>query len=54
MSSESTREIGHNEFDPIGTLLLIALYFLILLVLWIFIYFIEFLGGDLTVVGVIG
>lgn len=51
MSSERTREISHDEFDPIGTLALIAIYFLILLILWIFIYFIEFLGGDFTVVG---
>lgn len=53
MSSASEREIGHDEFDPIGTLVLIAIYFLILVLLWIFVYFVEFLGGDLTVVGVL-
>ena len=42
--TEIEREIGHDEFDPIGTLALIAMYFVILLVLWVFMYFIEFLG----------
>lgn len=51
MSSEQVREIGHDEFDPIGTLTLVALYFLLILLLWGYIYFVEFLGGDLTVVG---
>ncbi|RQG92811.1 hypothetical protein EA462_00860 [Natrarchaeobius halalkaliphilus] len=45
-----TREIGHDEFDPVGTLALIGLYFLILVVLWFFMYFVEFLGNDPTVV----
>lgn len=51
MASEIEREIGHDEYDPVGTLALIGLYFLILVVLWTFMYFVEFLGGDLTVVG---
>lgn len=51
MSSETQREIGHDEYDPVGTLALIGLYFLILVVMWTFTYFVEFLGGDLTVVG---
>ena len=53
MSSELKREIGHDEFDPIGTLALIAIYFVILVVLWVFMYFVEFVGNDLTVVGAI-
>jgi hypothetical protein len=53
MSSELAREIGHDEFDPKGTLALILIYFLILVVLWIFMYFVEFAGNDLTIVGVI-
>lgn len=53
MSSEQRREIGHHEYDPIGTLTLIALYFAILVLLWTFIYFVEFLGRDLTVVGAV-
>jgi hypothetical protein len=45
------REIGHDEFDPKGTLALISLYFLIIVGLWVFMYFIEFVGRGPTVVG---
>ena len=45
------QEIDHDEYDPIGTLALIALYFLILAFLWVFMYFVEFLGNEPTVVG---
>jgi hypothetical protein len=45
------RRIGHDEYDPVGTMLLIAIYAVILGVMWVFMYFIEFLGGDLTVIG---
>lgn len=48
---EPEREIGHDEFDPIGTASLIVIYFLILVVMWVFVYFIEFLGGGPTVIG---
>jgi hypothetical protein len=41
---EVETEIEHDEYDPIGTLSLIGIYFLILVVLWVFMYFIEFLG----------
>ena len=51
MSGEKTvREIEHDEFDPKGTLALILVYFGILTVMWIFMYFVEFLGNDLTVI----
>ena len=54
MDSESPhRDIGHDEFDPIGTLVLITLYFLVLASMWVFMYFVEFLGNDLTVVGML-
>lgn len=53
MSSKVETEIGHDEFDPKGTLALILIYFLILVVLWIFMWFVEFAGNDLTVVGVV-
>ncbi|ARS91886.1 cytochrome oxidase [Natrarchaeobaculum aegyptiacum] len=43
-----TREIDHDEYDPVGTLALIVLYFVILLLMWGFTYFIEFLGNDPT------
>jgi halocyanin-like protein len=45
------REIDHEEFDPTGTASLIALYFLILVGLWFFMYFVEFLGNGPTVIG---
>ena len=51
--SRSTRTIGHDEFDPVGTLSLIALYFLILVAMWLFMYFVEFVGNDPTVVGML-
>ncbi|WP_172863952.1 hypothetical protein [Halorubrum trapanicum] len=40
-----------EEFDPIGTLTLIGIYFVILVLAWVYIYFVEFLGRDLVVVG---
>ncbi|GAA0521270.1 hypothetical protein SAMN04488066_12025 [Halorubrum aquaticum] len=42
---------GEEEFDPVGTLALIAVYFVILVIAWVFIYYVEFLGRDLVVVG---
>lgn len=45
------REIDHDEFDPVGTLVLVLIYMAILLSMWVFMYFIEFLGRGLTVVG---
>lgn len=45
------REIGHDEFDPIGTLALIGIYFALLVLLWLFVYFVEFLDNGPTVVG---
>lgn len=42
------RVIGHDEFDPVGTLVLVALYFVTLGLMWLFTYFVEFLGNDPT------
>ncbi|ARS89345.1 hypothetical protein [Natrarchaeobaculum aegyptiacum] len=50
-TDQPVREIGHDEYDPIGTLTLILGYFVLLLLLWIFMYFVEFLGNDPTVIG---
>ncbi|MFC6716353.1 hypothetical protein ACFQGT_07370 [Natrialbaceae archaeon GCM10025810] len=47
---DHVREIGHDEYDPIGTAVLIGIYFLILVFLWVFMYFVEFLGNGPTVV----
>ena len=48
-----TNDVGGDgeEFDPIGTLTLIGIYFAILVLAWVYIYFVEFLGRDLVVVG---
>ncbi|OAQ51424.1 hypothetical protein HTG_17180 [Natrinema mahii] len=48
---DHVRTLGHEEYDPIGTAILIGIYFLILVLLWIFMYFVEFLGNGPTVVG---
>ncbi|MFC7134292.1 MULTISPECIES: hypothetical protein [Salinibaculum] len=49
--AEIERELSHEEFDPKGTLTLILIYFLVLTLMWVFMYFVEFLGNDLIVVG---
>ncbi|SFB99726.1 hypothetical protein SAMN05444422_103419 [Halobiforma haloterrestris] len=41
----SVERIEHDEFDPVGTLALIAFYFAVLVLLWLFTYFVEFLGN---------
>ncbi|MDY6776226.1 hypothetical protein ACEU6E_06115 [Halorutilales archaeon Cl-col2-1] len=43
-SEEIERELGHDDFTPSGTATLVAIYFLILVFLWIWVYFLEFLG----------
>ncbi|MFC3959847.1 signal peptidase complex subunit 2 [Halovivax cerinus] len=48
--SGATRTIDHDEFDPIGTLALVVLYFVVLTVMWLFTYFVEFLGNGPTVI----
>ncbi|WP_254832200.1 halocyanin domain-containing protein [Haloglomus salinum] len=45
------RTIGHDAFDPTGTAALLIGYFIILVVLWILMYFVEFLGGGPTIIG---
>ncbi|MCU4925748.1 signal peptidase complex subunit 2 [Halobacteria archaeon AArc-dxtr1] len=46
--TSTTRELGHDEFDPLGTLALIVLYFVILTLMWVFTYFVEFVGNEPT------
>lgn len=56
MSPEGQQQkqvLGHDEYDPVGTLALIGLYFLILVAMWLFMYFVEFVGNDPTVVGTV-
>lgn len=50
-SDNVVREISHDEFDPVGTYVLAFLYLGLLVVLWLFMYFVEFLGNGPTVVG---
>jgi hypothetical protein len=45
------RSISYEEFDPKGTLALILAYLVVLGVMWVFMYFVEFLGNELVVVG---
>jgi hypothetical protein len=45
------RELSYEEFDPTGTLTLIFIYFAVLVFMWVFMYFVEFLGNELVVVG---
>lgn len=40
--SEIVREISHDEFEPYGTLAVTGAYFLLLLVLYALLYFVEF------------
>lgn len=43
-------EIGHDEYDPTGTAALVVVYLAIISLMWVFMYFVEFLGR--TTVGV--
>jgi hypothetical protein len=45
------RELTHEDYDPKGTLLLIFIYMIILMIMWVFMYFVEFLGNEMVVVG---
>lgn len=41
---KQVRELSLEEFNPKGTLALTLIYFVILIVLWFFMYFVEFVG----------
>ncbi|WP_254273478.1 halocyanin domain-containing protein [Haloarcula marina] len=43
-ATDPETELGHEEFDPTGTAALIAFYFVLIALLWVFMYFVEFLG----------
>lgn len=43
--------VGRDVFDPVGTATLLAVYFLVVTLTWLFMYFVEFLGRGPTVVG---
>lgn len=44
------REISVDEFDPVGTLAVTGLYFLLLLVLYALMYFVEFAGRGASII----
>ena len=43
--------VDHDDYDPVGTAVLLAVYFVVIGVIWLFMYFVEFLGNGPTVVG---
>ena len=43
-TTEPAVEVGHDEYDPWGTAALVAFYFVLIALLWVFMYFVEFLG----------
>jgi len=45
------REISIEEFDPVGTLAVTGAYFLLLLVLYALMYFVEFAGRSPSIIG---
>jgi len=50
-AEQPVEEVGHDEFDPTGTLSLVLVYLGILVVMWVFMYFVEFLNNNPTVIG---
>lgn len=51
VSSRETSSVDHDAFDPVGTGALLFIYFLIIALMWVFMYFVEFLGNGPSVVG---
>ncbi|MGM0589045.1 MAG: hypothetical protein ACQETE_11555 [Bacteroidota bacterium] len=45
------REIPEEEFNPTGTVTLSIIYFAILVFLWAFMYFVEFVGHGPSING---
>ncbi|MGM0591309.1 MAG: halocyanin domain-containing protein [Halobacteriota archaeon] len=50
-AAEPVETIAHDDYDPFGTATLIVVYFAILALMWVFMYFVEFLGNGPTVIG---
>ena len=49
--AEPVETLEHDDFDPMGTAGLIVGYFVILVLMWVFMYFVEFLGNGPTIIG---
>lgn len=47
---EIVREISADDFDPVGTLAVTGVYFLLLLVLYALMYFVEFAGRGASII----
>lgn len=43
--------ISLDDFNPTGTLAVAGTYFLLLLVLYVLLYFVEFAGRDVNIIG---
>jgi hypothetical protein len=48
--SDIVREISLEEFTPSGTLAVTGAYFLLLLILYALMYFVEFAGGGPSII----
>ena len=51
VASSETESVDHDAFDPVGTGALLVGYFAVIALLWLFMYFVEFLGNGPSVVG---
>lgn len=51
VAEAETRSVEHDAFDPVGTAVLLVIYSLVVGLVWLFMYFVEFLGRGPTVVG---
>lgn len=51
MAPSEPDDSADDDFQPIGTAFLLGIYFLILLVMWIVMYYWEFLGNAPTITG---
>nr|WP_049919339.1 hypothetical protein [Haloarcula sinaiiensis] len=51
VAQHETESVAHDAFDPVGTGLLLVMYFVIISLMWLFMYFVEFLGNGPSVVG---
>ena len=47
---ERAVEVEGEEYDPVGTAALVVGYFVLIALLWVFMYFVEFMGGP-TITG---
>jgi hypothetical protein len=51
VAPQEMESVDHDAFDPVGTGTIIAIYFGVIALAWLFMYFVEFLDNGPTVVG---